>query len=78
MPLRINGVGPDFTAETTQGLVHFHEWIGKGWAIHTSAFCDKPSSNNPKNLPFSSRMDVSRLGGDHLAECDDKETRRKT
>ena len=30
---RINDTAPDFTAETTQGSVHFHEWIGDGWAI---------------------------------------------
>jgi alkyl hydroperoxide reductase subunit AhpC len=33
MPLRINDTAPDFTAETTQGTVRFHEWIGDGWAI---------------------------------------------
>ena len=33
MSLRINDVAPDFTAETTQGTVHFHEWIGDSWAI---------------------------------------------
>ena len=33
MPLRINDTAPDFTAETTQGPIHFHEWIGDGWAI---------------------------------------------
>ena len=33
MSLRINDVAPDFTAETTQGVIHFHEWIGDGWAI---------------------------------------------
>ena len=31
--LRINDVAPDFTAETSQGAVSFHEWIGNGWAI---------------------------------------------
>jgi thioredoxin-dependent peroxiredoxin len=33
MSLRINDVAPDFTAETTQGTIRFHEWIGDGWAI---------------------------------------------
>jgi len=33
MSLRINDVAPDFTAETTQGTIKFHEWIGDGWAI---------------------------------------------
>ena len=33
MSLRINDVAPDFTAETTQGPIKFHEWIGDGWAI---------------------------------------------
>src|ERR1039458_9847906 len=30
---RINDTAPDFTAETTQGTIHFHQWIGDGWAI---------------------------------------------
>ncbi len=30
---RINETAPDFTAETTQGPIHFHEWIGDGYAI---------------------------------------------
>jgi alkyl hydroperoxide reductase subunit AhpC len=33
MSLRINDVAPDFNAETTQGPIQFHEWIGDGWAI---------------------------------------------
>jgi alkyl hydroperoxide reductase subunit AhpC len=33
MSLRINSVAPDFTAETTQGTISFHTWIGDGWAI---------------------------------------------
>lgn len=33
MSLRINSVAPDFTAETTQGTIKFHDWIGDSWAI---------------------------------------------
>src|SRR5947207_10955966 len=31
--LRINDEAPNFTAETSQGSINFHEWIGNGWAI---------------------------------------------
>lgn len=33
MSLRINDEAPDFTAETTQGTINFHDWIGNSWAI---------------------------------------------
>ncbi len=33
MALRINDIAPDFTAETTQGTIHFHDWIGDSWAV---------------------------------------------
>ncbi len=33
MSLRINDTAPDFTAETTQGKLRFHDWIGDGWAL---------------------------------------------
>ena len=33
MTLRINSTAPDFKAETTQGPIEFHKWIGDGWAI---------------------------------------------
>src|SRR5947209_18681111 len=33
MSLRINDEAPNFTAETTQGTINFHQWIGDGWAI---------------------------------------------
>src|SRR3546814_5691182 len=33
MSLRINGIAPDFTADTTEGEIHFHDWIGDGYAV---------------------------------------------
>jgi alkyl hydroperoxide reductase subunit AhpC len=33
MSLRINSEAPNFTADTTQGKINFHDWIGNGWAI---------------------------------------------
>ena len=33
MSLRINDTAPDFTAETTQGTINFHDWIGDSWAV---------------------------------------------
>ena len=31
--LRINEIAPDFEAETTQGPIHFHQWLGDSWAV---------------------------------------------
>lgn len=33
MALRINDTAPDFSADTTEGPISFHDWIGDGWAI---------------------------------------------
>ena len=33
MALRINSEAPNFTAETTQGQITFHDWVGDGWAV---------------------------------------------
>ena len=33
MALQLGDVAPDFTADTTEGTINFHEWIGDGWCI---------------------------------------------
>ena len=33
MALRIGDEAPDFTAQTTEGTIKFHDWIGNGWAV---------------------------------------------
>ena len=36
MSLQINSTAPDFEAETTQGHIHFHDWIGDSWVVFFS------------------------------------------
>ena len=33
MALRLGDTAPDFTAETTDGTISFHEWLGSGWGV---------------------------------------------
>src|SRR5690606_28972652 len=33
MTLQINSTAPDFEAETTEGRIRFHEWIGDSWCV---------------------------------------------
>ncbi|MBC8072304.1 MAG: peroxiredoxin [Deltaproteobacteria bacterium] len=33
MAIRLGDIAPDFTAESTDGTIHFHEWLGSGWGV---------------------------------------------
>ncbi|HYV03301.1 MAG TPA: redoxin domain-containing protein, partial [Blastocatellia bacterium] len=33
MAIRLGDTAPDFSAETTEGNINFHEWIGDNWAV---------------------------------------------
>jgi alkyl hydroperoxide reductase subunit AhpC len=33
MTLQINDTAPDFEADTTEGRIRFHDWIGNSWAV---------------------------------------------
>ena len=33
MSIRINDIAPDFTAESTAGTIHFHDWLGDSYGI---------------------------------------------
>lgn len=33
MPIRLGDIAPDFVAESTDGTIHFHEWLGDSWGV---------------------------------------------
>jgi alkyl hydroperoxide reductase subunit AhpC len=33
MAMQINDIAPDFEADTSEGRIHFHDWIGDSWAV---------------------------------------------
>jgi thioredoxin-dependent peroxiredoxin len=33
MAVRLGDIAPDFVQDSTEGAIHFHDWIGNGWAI---------------------------------------------
>ena len=76
MTLTINDPAPDFTAQTTEGEISFHEWIGNSWAVlfsHPKDFtpvCTTELGYMARIKPEFDRRDVKIIGSGGLDEYD--------
>ena len=48
----IGDTAPDFEAETTEGKIHFHDWIGNNWVVLFSHPKGSPRSAPPSSAPW--------------------------
>ena len=85
MALQIGDTAPDFTANTTQGSIQFHDWLGKSWGVlfsHPKDFtpvCTTELGYTEKHRPEFQKRNVKVIGlsvdavGDHERWADDIE-----
>lgn len=63
MSIRLGDVAPNFTAETTQGTIRFHDWIGDGWVMFMSHPADfTPICTTELGYMASIRSEFDRRG----------------
>ncbi|MFY9622928.1 MAG: redoxin domain-containing protein, partial [Rhodoplanes sp.] len=68
MTLQIGDLAPDFEAESTQGRIRFHDWIGNSWAVlfsHPKDFtpvCTTELGYMAKIAPEFTKRDVKIIG----------------
>ena len=64
MTLAINDTAPDFEAQTTEGKIRFHDWIGNAWAVlfsHPKDFTPTTELGYMAKISLSSTSVASRL-----------------
>lgn len=69
MNLRLGTIAPDFTADSTEGTIKFHEWIGDSWVrFPTVASCQKLMITTHQVMFFSHPGDFTPVCTTELAD----------